>query len=242
MAAAPASSSRRAATGSSPATGSATNPSRERVRVASRTAGRSGISVRASPTTSIFTKSPSPDSRARYAVLTASSAVRHPVVAATRVKRPWSIDARREPPGLARSRSRTASVHELRSRGVVAPPHDLLRRVALGPHDESRPEGPRRDHQRLVPHSPDLLQSANRAGNRRGRRAYYTGAGRRRLRRLPRPQCRGRRQAALLRDAAPGAGSGGTARRRPRERFRPAGASPSGAWGRGRREGRRRAG
>ena len=42
-----------------------TNPSRDKVRVASSTAGRSGISVRASPMTSTFTKSPSPDSRAR---------------------------------------------------------------------------------------------------------------------------------------------------------------------------------
>ena len=64
-AAAPASSSFLARTGSSLVYGSTLKPSRASVRVASSSPSASGKSVRESPMTSSFTRLPSPASRAR---------------------------------------------------------------------------------------------------------------------------------------------------------------------------------
>src|SRR5512138_2954259 len=109
-AAQPASSSFFAVTGSSLVYGRTTKPSFTRTRAACTSPSTSGKSVRRSPITSSFTRSPMSSSRPRRAVRTASSAVQHAAVFGRSVM-PFGIHSRSDSdPFFERSSLRTATV------------------------------------------------------------------------------------------------------------------------------------
>src|SRR5512133_288746 len=110
MAAQPASWSRCAVTGSSLVYGITTKPSFTRTFAAWRSPSTSGKSVRLSPMTSSFTRSPIPSSRPSRAVRTASSAVKQAAVLGRRIIF-FGIHSRSDAsPFAERSSRRTATV------------------------------------------------------------------------------------------------------------------------------------
>src|SRR3954451_20523821 len=108
-AAQPASSRRWASTGSSLVYGSTVKPSATSVRAASISAAGSGMSVRSSPITSSLTQSLPSASRASWAVVTASRAVKQPAVLGS-TKQPASSRTWRIEPRALGSTRRIATV------------------------------------------------------------------------------------------------------------------------------------
>src|SRR5689334_11577837 len=109
-AAQPTSSKRRASTGSSVVYGSTTNPSSISASAASTSSTASGSSVRSSPITSSLIQSVSNASRASWAVMIASRAVKHPAVFGSTSTPAASSTSMIDPRALGSSR-RSATVH-----------------------------------------------------------------------------------------------------------------------------------